>query len=402
MSLSHPYTRKACASCIELKAKCTHTRPCERCVNRGVLCSDVVRKPRLKNSNHSEIMPFLSTIPPRYTPSSSTRSPRTPPNPSPSASPRSRSPPATSPGSASPPISPTATPPAKFPIFPPTPPSPAPCTPVVQDEIVELENYLIGMPDNCTIACGSTPRTPSEQVCPSSPAFHPASPSQTTISVLLNAVKPVQTDMQTTKAAAAVVPILDALMNLVNGLEKTREQNEQVVTEVKALKKLIDGFLPPAQQALPKEIHIDSATFILDPQTLRMRDCNESFLQLFGGVSKKKKLLNANVKMAFQPFLRQMVSRDFEWFMKNKIAFAERYMIIPLTNKSVLYALGTFQVLSPNYAVITLSAVYEGTPRCLQVTYNHYLGLNEPLEYAPECTRKYCHCKLLNLPLQLT
>lgn len=40
--------RKPCATCISLKVKCDHNRPCERCRRKGVECTDVVRKPRQK------------------------------------------------------------------------------------------------------------------------------------------------------------------------------------------------------------------------------------------------------------------------------------------------------------------------------------------------------------------
>jgi hypothetical protein len=47
--------RKACGPCIALKAKCTQTRPCERCVGKGLDCVEVPRKPRQKK--HKQYQP---------------------------------------------------------------------------------------------------------------------------------------------------------------------------------------------------------------------------------------------------------------------------------------------------------------------------------------------------------
>eukprot|EP00026_Physarum_polycephalum_P013056 Phypoly_transcript_13419.p1 GENE.Phypoly_transcript_13419~~Phypoly_transcript_13419.p1 ORF type:complete len:293 (+),score=53.58 Phypoly_transcript_13419:3-881(+) len=208
----------------------------------------------------------------------------------------------------------------------------------------------------------------------------------------------------TDQATNATLLILDALMNLVRGLERTGAQSEQVEIEIRSLKNLIDGFLVlfNAQRGRPREMYFHTARFILDPTTIRLKDCNESFLRIFGAeIDTKQKFLGINVKSAFRPFLRKLVTRDFAWFMKNKITCAERIVILPHMGGDVVYAIGTFEVMGPNYAVFTLSSLCDSTPRCLQITYSHYLGLKTGGELPTnECTMKYCHCKMLHIPLE--
>eukprot|EP00026_Physarum_polycephalum_P010503 Phypoly_transcript_10667.p1 GENE.Phypoly_transcript_10667~~Phypoly_transcript_10667.p1 ORF type:complete len:350 (+),score=39.00 Phypoly_transcript_10667:191-1240(+) len=344
---AQPFKRKACGPCIALKAKC-EGRPCVRCVRRGALCYDVARKPRAysnANASPETIISLLQAICAGSIRQESMHSP--------SCISENNS---------------SFSPPPNF--------SPQPTS----DNLQQLEQYLIGT-------------QPTTIVPPTSP---------TQLATLLNILRPFTNEAQVMQTVS-VLTSLDALINFTSSLIQQAQHNTELMAEVRALKKVIDEFMNTFT-SLPQEIQGTTAMSIVDPQTVRVRDCNESFLRIFGtGLESKHSLLTTNVKNNYSPFLQRLVMRDLMWFAENRISVSDRYLVMPHPNgNGVLYGLAGLQILGPNYSILTVKSIFADVPYCLQVTFDHYLGLhsvNKTLKPSPECPIKYCHCKMLHLPL---
>eukprot|EP00026_Physarum_polycephalum_P005705 Phypoly_transcript_05740.p1 GENE.Phypoly_transcript_05740~~Phypoly_transcript_05740.p1 ORF type:complete len:541 (+),score=136.62 Phypoly_transcript_05740:126-1748(+) len=531
MSEAHPYTRKACGPCIALKAKCTHTRPCERCVRRGVECVDVVRKPRQKKPKVPvTALQILSQLLPTIDPLDLLKlqnipSTFTPPPPVPDISDplfnHSPSPP-------SPALSPPLSPPSSSvpsPPFPPMQSEPLPinseffgnsdifqefgvCT--TTDSLPQpdsLQTHYVTPPNSasppssppqtdhlqkCTTTSSSSflfapPPEDDLQTCTSSSSFLPSpsssflpSPSlpddlQTASPIFSSEPLPLQTDNSRTFTSSSsflpsssdnlqistfaptdnlhisTFPPIDnlqistfspadtlqistflstaqradfspahpqfevttqitnpagllssALLNLLRKLATgtTQEAHAQVVAELQHVKNSVEQFLAYAESSRPKEINNNPALYIMDPQNLIVRDCNDNFLKLVGW--KKENIQGIHVGKLCVPFFWRVVKRDIDWFRARGIVRGERYIAMRHANGGIVYSMGHFQLLSQNYSVMTLGAIYEDVPRCLQIAFHHYLGLtssNKVLQSSPDCQLSYCHCKMIHLPM---
>eukprot|EP00026_Physarum_polycephalum_P007456 Phypoly_transcript_07516.p1 GENE.Phypoly_transcript_07516~~Phypoly_transcript_07516.p1 ORF type:complete len:267 (+),score=29.82 Phypoly_transcript_07516:214-1014(+) len=260
--------RKACASCIGLKIKCTKpSRPCEQCIHRGIVCSDVPRKPRRKTSELSRSMQSIANLqsssgfPFQLVPFDEVEN------------------------------NTLSTPTSTSPFLPPVD---------VSSQQSSETTTLDGTQD-------AVPNTHEQQIL-STPCTLPM-PALPQITNLLHDLYSVLPFLQSIQTHAAL-PLLNVVAKLIYMLEMDRTQEVQMVSKVQGAKQMIDAFLCAQKQSLPKEIQITVAIFSVDPQTVQPRDCNESFVKIFNSAPvDKRQLMNANMQTIFKPFLWKLVIR---------------------------------------------------------------------------------------------
>eukprot|EP00026_Physarum_polycephalum_P009276 Phypoly_transcript_09392.p1 GENE.Phypoly_transcript_09392~~Phypoly_transcript_09392.p1 ORF type:complete len:379 (+),score=59.12 Phypoly_transcript_09392:35-1171(+) len=369
--------RKSCALCAAVKAKCSRTQPCERCTRKGLLCRYLMRKlPSEKGLTIEELRQVAAVIPWNLPLLTETTPASTSPPPIP-----------TNPGfSPSPPVSP-----------------PAPCTALQPQTTRQSGNNFMMIPEShqanpatYNFPTNSAPAYTFQQMdATNSPQVYTLQ-----ISLLLQALNNAGKDSEIMQN---LVPILDTLTNFLRNLQTPTEG--LVVDQVKMLNKLVGEFISTCfmQRTLSQQSYISTAKFIVDPQKMILRDCNESFLRMLGlGLQKKQELASTDLRKLFKPFLWRVFKRDFSWYLANKVTQAEQYMIIPHPCGDVIYAWGYWEMMSPNYVIFSPKTICEEIPPCIQLMYRHYLGLYGVAQVPQprkECHVPYCHCKMLNLPL---